>query len=551
MSTRAKGQSSALRSTIPQKIVSTDLDSYNRSDPFAAMNALRKLFSSLATKPGTRQYKMTPEEHKLSMHLLMIVGPFVCSTPSPGNISRLPVELLDKIAFYVDSKNDVLYFALTCQWIHSAVFSAHFEYRVIKAKIGSVEVWRHIIGNSRLAHNVRRLEIVDERSSESQIIPQRIADTDAKNIGNELDLRAELEKLLVSAIANMDHLQEFKWSCTTSLVSIKSLLPTLHKLPHLRLVDLNDNAMFSSQNENPEEEDEDNSTEEDPALTEMTTVSVHSSCNMKNPQLIYITGLLTDCPNLQNLDIRYMSPGGPIADEFYSTGSWKNLTSLTLNNLRCTAQGHRILAVFFSEHQNLETLHFDSQVAQISALAVHLPLDILPRLKELNGPDPDKAFLENLARIGGEISRVELAGWKEMDDLRKLLDCVPKLTWLDVGNRRTSEYTPNKAVNAFNADDWATLLQRVPEIKTFFGVKLFSPVPTVEKCSILSVSDRSKVKKNKETASRLASRCKKLRRLDHWDDGGSKVIILSREGNEKYQVKRMIQENANPESSIE
>lgn len=64
MSTRAEGKSSALRSTNSQKIVSTDLGSHSCSDPLAAMNALRKLLSSLATKPGARQYKMTPEDFR-------------------------------------------------------------------------------------------------------------------------------------------------------------------------------------------------------------------------------------------------------------------------------------------------------------------------------------------------------------------------------------------------------------------------------------------------------------------------------------------------------
>ena len=38
-----------------------------------------------------------------------------------------------------------------------------------------------------------------------------------------------------------------------------------------------------------------------------------------------------------------------------------------------------------------------------------------------------------------------------MEDLRKLLECVPKLSWLDVGNRGTSGPILNKATNAYNA----------------------------------------------------------------------------------------------------
>ena len=161
-------------------------------------------------------------------------------------------------------------------------------------------------------------------------------------------------------------------------------------------------------------------------------------------------------------------------------GRWETLTSLTLNNLWCTTQGLDCLATFLSAHNNLETLHFDSTVASIATLATLLPYNSLPRLKELqsnrefanailscksaaprpletlkgirlSGSEWDRTFFANLARAGGKISRVELTGWNEMEDLRKLLECVPKLSWLDVGNRGTSGPIFNKATNAYNA----------------------------------------------------------------------------------------------------
>lgn len=93
------------------------------------------------------------------------------------------------------------------------------------------------------------------------------------------------------------------------------------------------------------------------------------------------------------------------------------------------------------------------------------------------------------------------------------------------------------------------MLSLVPELTSFYGVKLFQQVPIVpanEKEPILAVSDRSKVKKNEETASLLAWKCPKLRRLEHWEDGGSKVIVLLREdGKVKYQVRRIKPENRN------
>lgn len=57
--------------------VDTNIASYDRKDPFAAFNALRKLIAVLPSRIGGCQFRLTPEEQKLSMHLLTIVEP-VC-----------------------------------------------------------------------------------------------------------------------------------------------------------------------------------------------------------------------------------------------------------------------------------------------------------------------------------------------------------------------------------------------------------------------------------------------------------------------------------------
>lgn len=230
----------------PLQTVSTDLGHYDRSDPFAAINALRKLLSFLPTKLGGCQYKLTLEEYKLSMHLLMIVEPFVGATPSRHNISRQPTEILDNIAFYVDSRRDLLSLALTCQRMRSVVFPRHFDYRIVKAKVSSIRVWNHLIVHRGLARHVRRLEILDERSLEPEIVPSGITatDTDVESTDDELEIHTKQERLLLSAVTRMHSLQSFKWSCTHSLISIASLWPTLLRCPLLNLVDLNDNTMF-------------------------------------------------------------------------------------------------------------------------------------------------------------------------------------------------------------------------------------------------------------------------------------------------------------------
>lgn len=85
----------------------------------------------------------------------------------------------------------------------------------------------------------------------------------------------------------------------------------------------------------------------------------------------------------------------------------------------------------------------------------------------------------------------------------------------------------------------------VPAIETFFGVKLFRQIPDIP-VDDMGASDRSKAKRNAEIASNLARQCLKLRRLQHWEDGGSKIIVLLRRDPERrYKVVRVEQENGN------
>ena len=168
------------------------------------------------------------------------------------------------------------------------------------------------------------------------------------------------------------------------------------------------------------------------------------------------------------------------------------------------------------------------------------------------------------------MKRVELAGWNELDDISRLVECVPSLTWLDVNqHKRTHEVpeqvphscaarrnailsgriaAPNAGLGvATNVTEWATVLSPLTELTTFIGVKFFYEVSTLTLATLttssplsLSTSELSRVRKNDKVAGVLGNKCSKLRRLDHWEDGGGRVIVLSRDGNEvRWEVKRL------------
>ncbi|KAF7325308.1 hypothetical protein MVEN_02638300 [Mycena venus] len=189
------------------QVVDTNLSSYDRTDPFMAFNVLLKILGSLPSRIGGCQFKLTPEEHKLSLHLLNIVEPFVGLAPSRRTITRQPTEILDSIAFHVDAKKDLLSLALSCQRMHDIVFPRHMQYRHIRCKVSSLSVWNHLMVHRSLARNVRRLEILDERAASTELlIPGDIlnSDTDMDSTDDELGMHEKQERFLVGALGEDD-----------------------------------------------------------------------------------------------------------------------------------------------------------------------------------------------------------------------------------------------------------------------------------------------------------------------------------------------------------
>lgn len=84
------------------------------------------------------------------------------------------------------------------------------------------------------------------------------------------------------------------------------------------------------------------------------------------------------------------------------------------------------------------------------------------------------------------------------------------------------------------------MLSPLNELTTFHGVRLFYEVSSTDPNAAASLSERSRLRKNEEIASNLVWKCAKLRRVDHWEEGSGKVVILIRDGEKvKYEVRRV------------
>ncbi|SJK99253.1 uncharacterized protein ARMOST_02544 [Armillaria ostoyae] len=512
--------------------VDTHLGSYDRTDPFRAFSVLAGLLGSLASRLGGCQYKLTPEEHKLSLHLLTIVEPYIGGAPSQRTlITRQPTEILDAIVFHIDSKQDLLALASSCQRMHGIVIPRHLDYRVLRCKVSSISIWNHLIINRSLAKNVRRLEILDERTSVDALrIPGGIVgtDTDLESTDDELAMHEKQERYLVSALTKMTALNSFVWSCNHSPISIDNVWPTLLKCHSLSEVEIHDNMVFGPTS------GEDSQAARSLVLPSVKTASfqstkhIYGSC--QNPELGRIKDMLNHCPNLEDLNISYARPRPPFAAHI---------------------PADELFLTFLSAHPSLEVLNLD-----ISPIALYP--NSLPRLRELTAhkdvtaailscpseeprpletikgvrlSGPCDAFLSSLKRFGGSIKRVELGGWNDMDDIRRLVESAPMLSWLDTGKKLSG------GQNLAGVVEWANLLTALPELVAFHGVKFF-----YEASTSISMADRSRFRKNDEVASLLAWKCAKLRRVDHWEDGSGKVVVLVREKDGvKWEVRRVRQ----------
>lgn len=169
------------------------------------------------------------------------------------------------------------------------------------------------------------------------------------------------------------------------------------------------------------------------------------------------------------------------------------------------------------------------------------PLETIKGIR-LSGSHPSNAdldtrFLAALKKHAPQVKRMELLGWNDIHDIARLSDSAPLLTWLDIGKKGLGPSTKAPPI-AINTVEWATILSAFPNLTTFHGLKFFYEVSpaiinsnalTSSGSNTIALADRSRIRKNDGVASLLAWKCPKLRRLDHWEIGGGKVIILIRD----------------------
>lgn len=312
-----------------------------------------------------------------------------------------------------------------------------------------------------------------------------------------------------------------------------------------------------------------------------TTVIEFDVATQVNPLVTF----LCEHSNLEKLKILNVGP----------SSQFRRLRNLRRNMLPKLRELHAnrdivsmVLRAECDERRPLETITgFKLVGAPVSAS------DILAE-REAGAENPNTnvnlEFYKNLKKVGGSVKRIELEGWNDLDDIKMLAWSVPGLVWLDVGRRlRPASGNPFSGAHnptrgqaqgpVTNMVEWAEVLSGIGELTTFHGVKFFyeispnallgcgtsatandistggtnvTPPASNNNTAMISITERSRIKKNDEIAGVLAWKCVKLRRVDHWEGppgATGKVINLFRdsdfgpgvEGKVRWDVRRIRQ----------
>ncbi|KXN86708.1 hypothetical protein AN958_09699 [Leucoagaricus sp. SymC.cos] len=122
---------------------------------------------------------------------------------------RLPFEILDSIIALIDSRRDILSFALASKKCCSYVIPCHVEYRILRIRHSRSNVWAHLAQRADLARTITHVHITDQTT---RMLDERYPMT----LVNPLDTLTSPDentriRNICKSIKNMQALKSFIW----------------------------------------------------------------------------------------------------------------------------------------------------------------------------------------------------------------------------------------------------------------------------------------------------------------------------------------------------
>ncbi|KAH9479787.1 hypothetical protein JR316_0008382 [Psilocybe cubensis] len=493
---------------------------------------------------------------------------------------RLPDEILEEIVSELDLHRDLVSFGLASRICADLVFPQHTQYRILRMRHSSPNIWAHLARRADLARNVREVHIC-ERSNHyaADHYPTALLD---KQLDGNLDNAEESVRIrnLCKALGHMRRLRTFTWSWmhvpgqprpTSHPAHENAILAIVSQLPQLEHISLQGRFAMHALAAHI---DTKGMTYPGWRLNNLRSLSLAGDTWAKLGNSRHIFNLLTKSPNLEYLEV-------PL--EFHHLA---DCHLPRLKHLKLVLQGGGNLAtldhsrtVFLKNHPSIEVLDW----SPIGNPAI--PYDSLPNLrslrsnkqfiKALNDPDfsskaallmtppstpvtattnipsepvPERPVItrniENLDIYAldaqmlldlkcidrAALRRVNIHFFNDISILHEVAEAFPNIEWLSlpVSHHPTDAQYPVPVTR----EEWLDILPRFAKLRVFRGVGLWSCVK-YDKASM------------HELIKDLVQICPHLRVLDRLDKYNNldnfKEIVITRDGEDgeivNYSIK--------------
>ncbi|KAF8515627.1 hypothetical protein JB92DRAFT_2913762 [Gautieria morchelliformis] len=425
---------------------------------------------------------------------------------------RLPLEIIEIVVLNVVGLSNLLSLGLTCRVLARILFSGHIQYYTVRAPIGCVGIWMHLIRNPTYARSVRHLEITaDTMGSDSfrpvKFLEDRVADngqyppSPSSQIPSQLEWDIWSERLLAIALHGMANLRSLAWLRYCPPIfsgpgDIWSALCQKQYLSDVKLLELGPEAPSYTVSPLKDIEINIRSLLVSPiSATFFGLVRFHLTCvpiPFKGPPTILpvVDLLVSHCPQLETLKITmffHRHPWSyPNVDNLFLFGKWPRLRILQLYNITFspTPAMRVALGSFFSnnlairhllcfvptdDHENPDIILPPTMIKGILSCPCSPPRP----LEKLRGPTLDRGLCAQPDSSFQGINKdallaVKIRGIRSLDYLQLLGMLFPCIEYLDLEN--TYYFDDAGSVRRLSMAECAIKLLSFQNLRALYGI---------------------------------------------------------------------------------
>lgn len=318
--------------------------------------------------------------------LLEMVEPLPSTPPKPNYLLAQPIELLDRICYFLLDPKDLISFALTSKAAQTIVVPRHVDFRILRSDVRWKNIWDTLLGNPGTAARFSSLEIVAESSArfavpQSMFTPEDLAQVTTRS------WEAPSIHRLTQLTRYMSGLTRFHWmdgsirltDYTDLLSAIRESCPALVdvQIHNKRILD---QPSFYEDEPPPIDANEVKKIKENISscrlweLSDLVRFSYVSNGDGLGADYSRMYDMLINrCPRLEDLQLyNHM----PLLAPIFSRARWPRLKRLSFRGRSFRAVDQAAFDDFCRAHPTLESLHIDGPLA--------VNLSHLPNLKSLH-----------------------------------------------------------------------------------------------------------------------------------------------------------------------